>query len=166
MSGYPKVGIHIKGVVVGISRRRIKPRAVAGAVLATAAMSLLVAPVGANASGGYTLSCQGASPVPVVPNSSVTCLRPGKPSDDDGPYVFSYSPPLTCGASGTFSVTAAGGEMQIGPANGSYVTVGTSISLTFSYIALETGVPPAVETHNVALTIDCLTGATTGTLSE
>ena len=146
--------------------RFAKPHTVVGAVLAAAALSLLVAPTSANASGGYTLNCQGGSPVPVVPNSSVTCVRPGTPSDDDGGYVFTYSPPLTCGGAGAFSVTAAGGEMQVGPGNGSYVTAGTTINLTFSYFALDKSVPPALETHTVNLQIDCNTGATFGTLSE
>lgn len=137
-----------------------------GAVLTTAALSMSIAPISANASGGYTLNCQGTSPVPVVPNSTVRCNRPDKPSDDDGPYTFTYNPPLVCGGSGTFTVMASGGEMQIGQASGSYVTAGGSIVLTFTYTALELGVPPAIEMHTVNLNIDCSTGVTLGTLSE
>jgi len=137
-----------------------------GAVLTTAALSLSIAPISANASGGYTLNCQGTSPVPVVPNSTVQCNRPEKPSDDDGAYTFTYSPPLVCGGSGTFTVMVSGGEMQIGQASGTYVTGGPGISLAFTYTALELGVPPAIETHRVNLNIDCSTGVTLGTLSE
>lgn len=166
MSGYPKVGITIKGVVVGIGRARMGPRGMLGGLLATTALSLVVAPMSANASGGYTLSCQGTSPVPVVPNSTVVCARPDKPTDDDGTYTFTYNPPLRCGGTGTFMVMASGPEMQIGQASGSYVTAGPGLVVTFSYTAIEIGVPPAIETHTVNLNIDCTTGATTGSLSE
>jgi hypothetical protein len=162
MSSYPYVGITIKGVgfMGGIVRTGAR------LVLAALAMSMVLVPASANASGGYTLSCQGASPVPVVPNSNVTCVRPEKASDDDGAYVFTYSPPMTCGAAGTFSVTVTGGEMQIGPANGSYVTTAGHIHANFTYTVLEKSVPPAIEMHSVALDIDCATGVTVGTLSE
>ena len=145
---------------------RIKRRRAVAGVLTTVALAVLAAPVGAHASGGYTLNCQGTSPVPVVPSSSVTCVRPGKPSDDDGAYTFTYNPPLRCGATGPFTVMATGPEMQIGQASGSYITSGTTIVLVFSYTALDLGVPPAVETHTVNLQIDCTSGATFGTLSE
>ena len=159
MSGYPKVGINYQGVVVG-------PRIVIGAMLTTAALSLSVAPISANASGGYTLSCQGTSPVPVVPSSTVRCVRPEKASDDDGTYTFTYNPPLRCGTAGTFTVMATGPEMQSGQASGSYVPAGPGLAVTFSYTVIEFSVPPAIESHNVNLNIDCTTGVTTGTLSE
>lgn len=142
-------------------------RATAIAATVTAATSsLLLAPVAANASGPYTLSCSGASPVPIVPTSSVTCTRSGTPSDDDGAYTFAYNAPLTCGAAGTFTVAASGPEGQIAPGNGSDVTAGPIITATFSYLVLDTGAPPPVEQHNVVLNIDCSTGITTGSLSE
>lgn len=133
---------------------------------AAASSSLLLVPGSAGASGGYTLGCSGSSPVPVVPNSSVVCSRAGTPSDDDGPYTFSYSPSLVCGGAGMFNVTATGPEMQIGPGSGSYTTAGGTIVATFSYFVLEKSVPPAFETHNVQLFINCATGATSGSLSE
>jgi hypothetical protein len=141
-------------------------RILRAAGLAGLALSAFVAPTSANASGGYTLNCQGTSPVPVVPNSSVMCARPDKPSDDDGAYVFTYSPPMTCGATGTFNVNVTGGERQIGSGSGSYITAGGHIHNTFSYMVLETSLPPAIETHTVSLDIDCSSGLTLGSLSE
>jgi len=139
---------------------------VRAAGLVLVASSVFFVPSGANASGGYTLACSGSSPVPVVPNSSVGCAKAGTPSDDDGAYLFTYSPALVCGPPGTSSVTAAGGEMQLGPASASYSTLGGIMRVTFTYTALEKSIPPAVETHKVALDIDCSTGLTTGSLSE
>ena len=146
-------------------------RSVVGAVLGAAAVSLVVAPTSSNASGGYTLSCSGTSPgVPApVPSSFVTCTRPGTPSDDDGAYAFSYNPPLACFGSGSFTVAPAGPEGSLTPfGTGSYVTTPAppTMLVTFSYFVLEPTTPPSVEQHNVKLSIDCLTGATTGTLSE
>jgi len=138
-----------------------------------AGLSLVVAPTGANASGGYTLTCTGTSPgVPApVPSSFVTCTRPGTPSDDDGAYAFSYNAPLVCGGSGNIFVAPAGPEGSLTPFSpGSYVTVPPpptpTMLVTFSYFVLENTTPPTVEQHNVKLAIDCVTGATTGTLSE
>jgi len=141
-------------------------RTVRGLGLATVALSAILVPTGASASGGYTLGCNGTSPVPVIPNSFVTCTRGEIKSDDDGAYAFTYNPPLTCGGSGNFTVSAAGPEGQLAPGSGSYTTAGPFVTVTFSYLVLENSVPPAVERHNFALRIDCLTGATTGTLSE
>jgi len=152
-------------------KRSMRTRIILAA--ATAGLTVALVPVGAHASGGYTLSCSGTSPgVPApVPGSFVTCTRPGTPSDDDGAYAFNYNAPLACGGSGSFTVAAAGPEGPLLPFGlGSYVTTPPpgppTMAVTFSYLVLENSTPPTIEQHNVKLTIDCLTGATTGTLSE
>jgi hypothetical protein len=135
---------------------------------ALVALSLVAGPTGAQASGGYSLSCQGSSTVfdSMIRDSTVRCTRSGISSDDDGPYQFSYGAGIDCWASGGVTVSVTGGEMQIGPASGSYVGSSTAVHVAFSYFALERSTPPAIETHTVALDIDCFSGAATGTLSE
>jgi hypothetical protein len=128
----------------------------------------LSAPMAAHASGPDSNICTGTSTglIPLSFTSSTLTCTSNPPNDDNGKYTFAYSPTLVCGLSGSFAVTQTQGpEQQVGPGTGIYASTLPSMTVIFNYVVMDP-VDRTSEVHRVTLQIDCLSGATTGFLSD